>query len=134
MSDNWKEICAKCKDGDIEPKHCEYYGEPNGCNSPTYGEHPPTLNMMAMYGALLKVKRLFDGRIMFQQAIREAHEAVNAALAEPPRNCDVLTLDAARKVWFAQEIVPRLNGDLPLGKEVPFEEWFVSQQKKGESK
>lgn len=27
-----------------------------------------------------------------------------------------------------------LNGDLPLGKEVQFEEWFVSQQTKGESK
>lgn len=28
---DWKEMCAKCKDGDIEPRHCEYYGEPNGC-------------------------------------------------------------------------------------------------------
>lgn len=46
-------------------------------------------NMMAMRDALLKVKRLFDGRIMFQQAIREAHEAVNAALAALPRNCDI---------------------------------------------
>ena len=34
----WKDICAKCKDGDIEPRHCEYYGEPNGCNSPIYGD------------------------------------------------------------------------------------------------
>jgi hypothetical protein len=50
-----------------------------------------------------------------------------AALAEPPRYCDVLTLNAARKVWFAKEIVPRLDGDLPLGKEVPFVEWFVSK-------
>jgi hypothetical protein len=25
------------------------------------------------------------------------------------------------------------RGDLPLGKEVPFEEWFVSQQEKGEA-
>lgn len=86
-------------------------------------------NMMAMRDALLKVKRLFDGRIMFQQTIREAHEAVNAALAEPPRYCDVLSLEAARKVWFAQEIFPRLDGYLPLGKEVPFEEWFVSKVK-----
>lgn len=37
---NWKEICAKCADGEIEPQFCEYYGEPNGCNSPIYGEHP----------------------------------------------------------------------------------------------
>lgn len=40
MAKNWTEICAKCKEGDIEPRYCEYYGEPNGCNSPTYGEHP----------------------------------------------------------------------------------------------
>lgn len=38
---DWKEICAKCQDGEIEPKECEYYGEPNGCNSPTIGKHPP---------------------------------------------------------------------------------------------
>lgn len=37
---DWKNICAKCNDGDIEPHYCEYYGEPNGCNSPIYGEHP----------------------------------------------------------------------------------------------
>lgn len=37
---NWAEICAKCQDGEIEPKECEYYGEPNGCNSPIYQEHP----------------------------------------------------------------------------------------------
>lgn len=53
-------------------------------------------NVRAMYDALVKVKRLFDGRIMFQQAIREAHEAVNAALAAPPRNCDVGTMAAEK--------------------------------------
>ena len=57
-------------------------------------------NVRAMYDALVKVKRLFDGRIMFQQAIREAHEAVNAALAAPTRNCDVGT---------AEEQLKRLN-------------------------
>lgn len=30
-----------------------------------------------------------------------------------------------QKVSFAKEIVPRPDGDLPLGKEVPFEECFV---------
>ena len=48
-------------------------------------------NIKAMREALLKVKKLFDGRIMFQKAVREAHEVVNAALDEPPRNCDVGT-------------------------------------------
>ena len=45
-------------------------------------------NVKAMREALVKVKRLFDGQIMFQPSIREAHKAVNAALAAPPRNCD----------------------------------------------
>lgn len=50
-------------------------------------------DMKAMRDALLKVKKLFDGRIMFQPDIREAHKAVEAALAAPPRNCDVGTSD-----------------------------------------
>ena len=54
-------------------------------------------NVRAMYDASVKVKRLFDGRIMFQQAIREAHEAVNAALAAPTRNCDVGTAEEQLK-------------------------------------
>ena len=47
----------------------------------------PTGNAAAMREALLIVKRLFDGRLMWQPDIRKAHEAVNAALAAPPRNC-----------------------------------------------
>lgn len=50
-------------------------------------------NIKAMRDALLMVKKLFDGRIMFQPAIREAHKAVNAALSAPPRNCDVGTAE-----------------------------------------
>lgn len=45
-------------------------------------------NAAMMREALLIVKKLFDGRIMFQPAIRKAHKAVDAALAKPPRNCD----------------------------------------------
>ena len=48
-------------------------------------------NIKAMRDALLKVKKLFDGRIMVQKAVREAHEVVNAALSAPPGNCDVGT-------------------------------------------
>ena len=48
-------------------------------------------NVKAMREALVMVKRLFDGRLMWQPDIRKAHEAVNAALAAPPRNCDVGT-------------------------------------------
>jgi hypothetical protein len=48
-----------------------------------------------------------------------------------------MSLESAKKLWFAKEILPRLDGDLPLGKEIPFEEWFVSQleqEAKGEQK
>ena len=46
-------------------------------------------NAAAMREALVMVKRIFDGRLMWQTDIRKAHEEVNSALAEPPRNCDV---------------------------------------------
>ena len=46
-------------------------------------------NVKAMRDALVMVKRIFDGRLMWQTDIRKAHEAVNSALDEPPRNCDV---------------------------------------------
>lgn len=31
--------CKQCADGEVEPD-CPYFGEPNGCNSPTYGKFP----------------------------------------------------------------------------------------------
>ena len=37
---DWTKICADCKEG-CPPKDCEYYGEPGGCNAPTYGGPPP---------------------------------------------------------------------------------------------
>ena len=37
---DWRRICADCKEGE-PPKDCEYYGEPRGCNAPTYGGPPP---------------------------------------------------------------------------------------------
>lgn len=37
---DWIKICADCKEG-YPPKDCEYYGEPRGCNAPTYGGPPP---------------------------------------------------------------------------------------------
>lgn len=69
--------------------------------------------MQKMREALLIVKRLFDGRIMFQPAIRKAHKAVDAALATPARNCDMFANESeARKafiVWY--NTTYELNGD-----------------------
>ena len=54
-------------------------------------------NVKAMREALLVVKRMFDGMIMFQPAIRKAHKAVDASLAATPRNCDVGTAEEQEK-------------------------------------
>lgn len=90
---DWKDICAKCKDGDIEPKHCEYYGEPNGCNSPIYGEHPTTENSSAVGNAAKMREALRNADIVLSQTSHGYHspvrQEIKAALAEPSRNCDV---------------------------------------------
>ena len=58
-------------------------------------------NAAAMREALVIVKRLFDGRLMWQPDIRKAHEAVNAALSAPPRNCDVGTAEEQAERFYA---------------------------------
>ena len=80
-------------------------------------------NVRAMYDALVKVKRLFDGQIMFQPSIREAHKAVNAALAAPPRNCDLYTVgEALRKYGFPTKTKPWGEKEW-----LDFCEWLVSE-------
>lgn len=85
--------------------------------------------------ALLAVHALLGAYVRYEITAESlclrAKEAINEALAEPPRNCDVMSLETARKVWFMKEIIPRINGVLPLGEEVPFEKWFVSQYEQG---
>ena len=97
---NWKDICAKCADGDIEPHFCAYYGEPNGCNSPIYGEHPSAAkssgfgNAVAMHSCLVKIlaEMLDLGGMKVGRVARFSPDAVadeiSAALAVPARNCD----------------------------------------------
>ena len=58
-------------------------------------------NTAAMREALVRVKRLFDGRLMWQQDILKADEAVGAALAKPPRNCDVGTEKEQAERFYA---------------------------------
>ena len=81
----------------------------------------PTGNAAAMREALVMVKRLFDGRIMFQQTIRKAHEAVDAAIAKPPRNCDrqeCATTNAAQDVWRKED-----------GGKTAYYEWLFAEAK-----
>lgn len=89
-------------------------------------------NGVVMRDALESVRRdMWDLMGSSSESLRESlackiSATIRAALATPARNCDVMSLESAKKLWFAKEIMPRLNGDLPLGKEIPFEEWFVS--------
>jgi hypothetical protein len=145
---DWRKICAACQEGE-PPEDCEYFGEPGGCNAKTIGKHPncdkssQVGNAAAMYEALKAVVKVGYPHNFQHEAphirgycyeITTAIDKCFAALATPPRNCDIMSYYTARKVWFTKEILPRLNGDLPLGQEVPFEEWFVSQHEKGKSK
>lgn len=118
---DWKDICAKCKDGDIEPKHCEYYGEPNGCNSPIYGEHPTAEKSSAvgdcaklreaLKAAELGLFRWLSGSISRDEH-RELVATIKTALAATPRNCDRFA--SAEEAWDA------------------YDEWVESYRAKGE--
>lgn len=131
MANNWKEICARCKDGDIEPRHCEYYGEPNGCNSPIYGEHPSTPNAVAMRSCLIKIlAEMIDlGGMEVGRKARFSPDAIaeeiRQAFAVPPRNCDRFAthLDALA-AW--RDIDPREAG--------PFDLWLFDTAKEGGAK
>lgn len=64
---DWIKICADCREG-YPPKDCEYYGDPRGCNAPTYGGPPP---------------RYYD-------ELREENARLRAAL-KPVLECKVLS-------------------------------------------
>ena len=83
-------------------------------------------NVKAMREALVMVKRLFDGRLMWHTDIRKAHEAVNAALAAPPRNCDRFGGDfkMLNTAWFDWTGSPsRKNPDGTV--KLAFAEWLL---------
>ncbi len=114
---NWKEICEKCHDGDIEPYYCEYYGEPNGCNSPIYGKHPKAeqYNAAALREAseqwISFAEWLLEnagkdglGKAIQENGpiIRQRLEELRAALAAPARPCDTMDWRTAWKKWRAE--------------------------------
>ena len=126
---DWKDICAKCKDGDIEPNYCKYYGEPNGCNSPIYGEHP-TAEKSSVVGDCAKLrealenvaKQLTDATedenfgedVMYLVGcMRTMLQKCRAALAAPARNCDRFA--SAEEAWDA------------------YDEWVESYRSKGKT-
>ena len=89
--------------------------------TPTSEKSSQVGNAAAMREALLVVKRLFDGRLMWQTDIRKAHEAVNAALAKLPRNCDrpeCATTNAAQDTWRKED-----------GGKTAYYEWLFAEAK-----
>ena len=97
----------------------EIVGRDAACRKPVTDCHG--LNAAAMREAVMMVKMLFDGRLMWQTDIRKAHEAVNAALAKPPRNCDrqeCATTNAAQDVWRKED-----------GGKTAYYEWLFAEAK-----
>ena len=116
---DWEAICEKCHDGE-EPPNCEYFGEPNGCNSPIYGQHPnmPRGNGLKMRAALVQVQLFLSlverhghptlnpgDKCVACKGVEELRALVCKALAVPARNCDVYDnpYDAA-DAWPDQEM------------------------------
>lgn len=102
-----REACRMLNDeGDdtlCEKLKCPWYGEPNGCNSPS-GEYQTAKssgfgNAVAMHSCLVKIlAEMLDlcGMKVGQKACfapGAVAEEIRAALAVPPRNCDVWTAE-----------------------------------------
>ena len=116
---DWRKICAACNEGD-PPKDCEYYGEPNGCNSPTYGKHPTCKDSLqvgneakmraALSDACYAMHNFLKTKYGGYEEMAKALDKAKAALAAPPRNCDVGTANEQAK-RFADFVCDR-RGDL----------------------
>jgi len=131
---DWNGICAKCADGEIEPTFCEYYGEPNGCNSPTYHEHPPVGNAAAMREALESCMdylwRVDHPMNEYMRGLFEtAYNKTMAALAAPARNCD-LFLSLAEMYSELRNHPKDAQGRI-IGVEISTEAWLFDQAEKG---
>ena len=122
---NWKEICAKCLIGAIEPD-CEFYGKPRGCNAPTFGEHPQSHNAAALREALSPFPSLCEWLVAnaaklgigeMVPGLRERCAKARAALAARARNCDVYaTAEEALKAHQAAFDDSNFkNGECKLG-------------------
>lgn len=124
---DWRKICADCQEGE-PPKDCEYYGEPNGCNSPTYGEHPSVGNGAKCREALAAFLALWDdGTRRSVDKLYQVIKQMREALSAPPRNCDLYNNVA--EAWRAYvRIHPDDTAMNPLWH---FSKWLFAEAKGG---
>lgn len=103
-SRKWQTVYASLND-EVAPVEREYYGEPDGGNSPTHNASMQTNpiqsvtdcnqvgNTAKMRKALEQVKLIAECTSGLQFAdndkLRDIAQTAEAALAAPPRNCDV---------------------------------------------
>lgn len=89
-------ICTKCRDGE-PPEDCRFFGEPDGCGSPTYGHYPqlPIGDCAKLREALSDACYAMFNFLKTQyggyEEMANALDKAKAALAAPRRNCDVGT-------------------------------------------
>lgn len=95
---NWRDICAKCfENGATEPPDCKYYTE-DGCMSPIPDQHPliQVSNAAKLREALGKLRaELWNNTLIAGKRKFELYEIADAALAAPPRNCDIYLTEEA---------------------------------------
>ncbi len=155
---DWEAICERCRDGDLEPD-CEYYGEPNGCNSPIYGEHPRTMpagNAAEMRETLVALQARFEKNVMAYQdryfkftgwhwhkkakeaarwrdVFSELNEQCKSALATPPRNCDRKFADRPAMYYEFKDWCNKKGHTMEPKLAYDAFEWFLEQSdKKGD--
>lgn len=141
---DWSEKCARCmEDGLDDDEECEYYGEPCGCNSPIYGQHPKTKswNTAAIREALEDI--LAAAERMATDKMSQTHYKMNRpfidgiilhakkGLAKPARNCDVFVTredcDDAYANYVRWHMEDRLARNDVTSSSLDWEDWLLSE-------
>lgn len=102
-----EEKCARClEDGLRDDEDCEFYGEPNGCNSPEYGQYPKN-----HFGNMAKMRNALNSALSFignleiepyshlDEVASELKVKILDALSSNPRNCDVYAREQVRMAY-----------------------------------